>query len=57
MRNLFVIIKEGESTRRELIESNHSDERVVEILKEVHPEWDIVGIEEADDMIIERVAS
>jgi len=57
MRNLFVIIKDGKSTRKELVESNHTDERTMEILREVHPEWDIVGTEEADDIVIERIAS
>jgi hypothetical protein len=57
MRNLFIIIKEEKSTRRELVESSHSAERTIEILSETHPEWDIIGTEEADDLIIERIAS
>jgi len=57
MRNLFIIIKEEKSTRRELVESDHTAERTIEILSEVHPEWDIIGAEEADGLIIERIAS
>ena len=58
MRYLTLTVKEKKKPRKRIIiESCFSNDRIIEIFSEVHPEWKIINIKESSKKIKEKLAS